>query len=119
MVAGEEVGVMENLSVRRPGVGCIAWLDVSRGTQAKRGATGAEEKASLHPKHGIKALEKARDKRERVAQKNNQSGASSGSPLPNCSPRTVEAESEERAATVAANSGMRGGIANRRTHQFT
>ena len=27
MAAGEEVGVMEILSVRRPAVGCIAWLD--------------------------------------------------------------------------------------------
>jgi hypothetical protein len=30
VVAGEEVRVMENLVVRRPGVGCIAWLDVLR-----------------------------------------------------------------------------------------
>ena len=31
MVAGEEVGVMGNLGVRRPVVGCIAWLDGSCG----------------------------------------------------------------------------------------
>ncbi len=28
MAAGGEVRVMENLGVRRPGVGCIAWLGI-------------------------------------------------------------------------------------------
>ncbi len=43
MAAGEEVGVMGNLSVRRQGVGCIAWLDV-RATRmsAKLMVIGAE-----------------------------------------------------------------------------
>ncbi len=35
MAAGEEVGVMGNLGVRRPGVGCIAWLGVDVAARQK------------------------------------------------------------------------------------